>query len=193
MVGDALFDQLGSLVERLFSLIPSLIVVPTTDAGVAFVRGKPRLLPPGCMRLYLPVWTEIVTGPIVRQTLNLPTQVLATKPASRKKSDSIVVGGIVVYEIRDFVKAHTSFHDLDDAIRDIALASIKDCLWGKTWAEIYAESTEVDKLLKQDLTKKLCRYGVKINNVFLSDLSPCLVIKALGEDKLMYAPDMEEE
>ena len=120
---------------------------------------------------------------VVRQTLNLPPQSLMTE--DRK---DIAVSGIVVYEITDPLTAFVKVHDLDDAIQDMALASIKSVLWGRTLDEIRDQAQKLDEVLCTECRTKLEGWGVKIHNIFLSDLSNAIVIRHLGPAETTVLP-----
>ena len=86
----------------------------------------------------------------------------------------------MVYEITDPMTAFVKVHDLDDAIQDMALASIKKVLRNLSLEEMYARSEELDDQLCEMGRKLLQGWGVQIHNIFLSDLSHAMVIRHLG-------------
>ena len=179
-------EWLGEIGSALLRIVPRLRVIPSTHAGVAFVRGRPRPIAPGCLCLFWPLWTTIVVVPVVRQTLNLPSQTLmATGPGGVQ---AILVSGIVVYEIRDIRAALTQVHDLDEAVCDLALASIKEVLWKRSLDDMATHGGETDSALRQRVAAKTKAFGLRITNVFLSDCAPCLVIKSSDDTRTRYLP-----
>ena len=179
---ESAFSWLNYLLRWIGRLVPRWRVVTEAQGGVAFVRGRARLIKPGIC-WWWPAWTEIHVQEVVRQTLNLPPQSLMTE--DRK---DIAVSGIVVYEITDPLTAFVKVHDLDDAIQDMALASIKSVLWGRTLDEICDEAQELDEVLCVECRAKLKGWGVKIHNIFLSDLSNAIVIRHLGPAETSVLP-----
>jgi len=179
------FAWLSNIVEYFWRLMPQLLIVPSTHSGVAFVRGKPRAIKGPCLYLYWPLWTEVTIIPIVRQTLNLPSQVIIAADSAQP----IAVAAIVVYEIRDALKALTELHEYDEAIEDLALATVKEKLWGKTLADM--RNAGHDEEIKKALTAKVSGFGFTIRKVFISDLAPCLVIKTLSPTPAQYIPTPE--
>jgi hypothetical protein len=97
----------------------------------------------------------------------------------------------VVYEISDPVLSWGCVHELDEAIGDIALASVKHVLTRKTMREIQEEQDEIDDEITKDLRKKLSRRGVRIHNVFLSDAAPCSVLRVLGQSGVVVVEKPE--
>jgi regulator of protease activity HflC (stomatin/prohibitin superfamily) len=185
---ESAFQWINDLARWFARLIPRWRVVTEAQAGVAFVRGMARIIEPGIF-WWWPAWTEIHVQEVVRQTLNLPPQSLMTRDGK-----DIAVSGIVVYEIIDPLTAFVKVHDLDDAIKDMALASIKSVLWGWTLEELYEKAGELDEVLCGECRAKLSGWGVKIHNIFLSDLSDALVIRHLGsaEGGGLVTPLLEE-
>jgi regulator of protease activity HflC (stomatin/prohibitin superfamily) len=171
---ESALQWLNDLARWFARLIPHWRIVTEAQGGVAFVRGKARLIKPGIC-WWWPAWTELHVQEVVRQTLNLPPQSLMTRDGKR-----IAVSGIVVYEIVDPLTAFVKVHDLDDAIKDMALASIKTVFWGWTFDEMYEKAGELDQVLCAECRTKLSGWGVKIHNIFLSDFSDAIVIRHLG-------------
>jgi len=171
---DSALQWINDLARWFARLIPHWRVVTEAQGGVAFVRGKAQLIEPGIF-WWWPAWTEVHIQEVVRQTLNLPAQSLMSRDGKQ-----IAVSGIVVYEITDPLTAFVKVHDLDDAIRDISLASIKSVFWGWTLDQMYTKAGELDEVLCGQCRENLSGWGVKIHKVFLSDLSDAFVVRHLG-------------
>lgn len=167
---------LGDIIRGLLKFVPRLVVIKSTEGGVAFVRGTPRQILPGRMLFYWPLWTELYCLPVNRQTIDLRGQAYVTSDMR-----VIAVSGVVVYDVRDPMKACTVAHDLDVAIRDIALGTILRALRDKTLAQIYEGREAIDSALERELRAQTRNWGVSIISVFLSDLAPCSVIKVMSD------------
>ena len=171
---DSALQWINDLARWFARLIPHWRVVTEAQAGVAFVRGKAQLIEPGIF-WWWPAWTEIHIQEVVRQTLNLPAQSLMSRDGKQ-----VAVSGIVVYEIVDPLTAFVKVHDLDDAIQDMALASIKSVFWGWTLNQMYEKAGELDELMCAQCRENLSDWGVKVHKLFLSDLSDAIVVRHLG-------------
>ena len=174
------FAWLNEIFSKILRLVPRIRIIRSTHAGVAFVRGKPRLIPSGCLCFYWPLWTEIELIPIRRQTLNLANQSLVT---CDDPPIEITCSGIVVYEISDPLIAITSVRELDCAIADLALAEIRRSLYGQPYDCITA-GTQLNGLelaMTKSLGETLDEFGIRVINVFLSDLSTCRVFRHVGD------------
>jgi len=171
---ESAFQWLNDLCKWIGRLFPRWRVVTEAQGGVAFKRGMARLVEPGIL-WWWPAWTEVHVQEVVRQTLRLPPQSLMTK-----EHQDVAVTGIVVYEITDPLTAFVKVHDLDDAIQDMAAASIKNVLLNLSLAEMYEQSDELDRKLCAMGQELLRGWGVEIHNIFLADLSHAMVIRHLG-------------
>ena len=171
---DSALQWINDLARWFARLIPHWRVVTEAQAGVAFVRGKAQLIEPGIF-WWWPAWTEIHIQEVVRQTLNLPPQSLMSRDGKQ-----FAVSGIVVYEIVDPLTAFVKVQDLDEAIKDMALASIKSVFWGWTLEQMYEKAGELDEVLCGQCRENLSGWGVKVHKIFLSDLSDAIVVRHLG-------------
>lgn len=167
---------LGHIIEWFGSLIPRLRVVRSTHGGVRFRHGKDaQPIKPG-LRVYWPIVTELDILPVVRQTHNLPSQSLTTKD-----DKTIVVSGVVVYEIRDVVSALAKNWDISDTINDITMCAITQVITSHDYAYILENITgSVQNDLTHVTRRKLKSYGIRVYRTALTDFSRALVIKNLG-------------
>ena len=166
---------LAEPIERILSLIPKGRLFETTHGGIAWTIGRPNVITPGQIYWYLPAVTDIEKFPVCRQTLSCREQAILTKD-----SKPIAVKCIIVYEIKDILKAGTVTHDLDEAIEDLALCAAKHVLCEKSMKEICEDRDEIDESLKSDLSRKVRGFGVMVRNVYLSDVVPCRTIRLMG-------------
>jgi len=164
---DAAFGWLGRVIEFLFSLLPRLIIVRKTHAGVRFRNGKEALpVLPG-LRIYWPIVTEIVLYPTVRQTVNLDSQTLCTID-----KQIIGVAGIVIYKINNTIAFLTETYDGEDTIRDIALSAIAEVVTTNSYSHLTHNRAAVHDELTETLRKALRPFGVGVNKVTLTDMFP---------------------
>ena len=163
------FQWLSDLIRWLGKLVPRIIIVLTTHAGVKWVRGKyPKLLEPG-LHFYWPIVTEVTVYPQVRQTANLPCQLLMTSD-----SKTVMVGGIVVYDVKDMLRALTKTYELDETIRDLSLVAIKKVVISRTLDELRTQQESIDEALTRTLSDQLARqFGIRVIAFYLSDFTVC--------------------
>jgi len=195
---DAALGWLGDVIRALIKIVPQLILVRCTHAGIKFKYGSdiklithdngipiPRLkwykyilypaFSPSGLHIYWPLVTEYEVVPIKRQTTNLQVQYLSTLDLK-----TIGVSGILVYEIRDVIKLLTKCFDYEDTIRDLALAAVKEVIIQYKLEYIQEAGKTMDLELTKTLRDQLNEFGVKTIRVTLSDFSQCKMLGLWG-------------
>jgi len=188
---EAALGWIGDFVRFLICLLPHLILIRFTHAGVKFVRGRHKVVmlcdngfPLPILRRrwlfigwersglhwYWPVTTEYETYPIKRQTTTLDNQTLCTQDGR-----VIGVGGIVVTEIEDIELLLTETFDPEDTIRDYALNAITDVVSKNEFGFLQGERRKTNTQLTATLRNELKEFGVKVIRVSLSDFVPLTV------------------
>lgn len=175
---DTAFGWLGQIMEFVGSLFPRLVIVTSTHGGVCFVRGKhPREIKPGLV-WYWPIWTEVMTYPVVRQSLNLPSQTLTT---SDKRAVSISV--VIIFRISNVLDALTLQWDLSETTNDIAMAAVREFVFSRTFDEMLETGKRADKRLKRLIADPLSVYGVEVMDAWITDLAATKVITLVRPDQ----------
>ena len=169
---DTAFGWLGRLMDALGSFIPRLVIVRTTHGGVAFVRGKnPKEIKPGIMWFW-PVWTDYIILPVVRQSLDLPSQTLTTKD-----DQAITVAAVIVYEVSDIMRALTVQWDLDETLQDVSCAAVREYVVARRFSEIQVDDA---KMLRDVIRKRVQRYGIAVRDAWVTDFARTKVITVIG-------------
>lgn len=171
---ESAFAWLGQLFEWLGGFFPRLLNVRVTDGGVAFSGKRARRLSPG-YHIYFPFLTEIQVIPVVRQSLNLNCQALITADDC-----TVVAGGIVFYEIKDYYKALTENWDIAEIVTDFSLAAIRSVITIKDKQTLQRERKTIDHELTQQLHKQLKDFGIVVLQARLTDFSECLTLNHIG-------------
>ncbi len=180
------FGWLGSLMEWFGAFFPRLDIIKKTHGGVAFVRGKNvKEVKPGLV-LWWPLWTELMTYPVVRQSLNLPSQTLTTKDGK-----SVTVGAVVVYTVEDIITALTKQWDLAETVQDLSMAAVCDFITSSDFAWINQNRAVVKQQLTEQVVGELGEYGIAVRGAWLTDFAQAKVISIAGGST--YVPVEEEE
>lgn len=172
----------GEVAAWLGRWFPRWDVCPPTHAGVRF-RGRffrsgieTRSIVPG-LYWWWPARTEVVTIPVARQSVDLPSQSLDTRDGK-----SVLVSATLVIEIADPVKALTSNVDVVDTVREIGAAGTVDSVVGRTSAQLrtaFAEG-DVDQEILKAARGLLRRYGVRVIDARLTDCAHHSVVRVEG-------------
>jgi regulator of protease activity HflC (stomatin/prohibitin superfamily) len=177
-----LFSLLGEVIRSLLKVVPRLVLVRSTHAGVKFRYGTKVLRIDSTngmfktgLHVVWPLVTEHEILPVVRQAIELPAQYLTTKDGA-----TVAVSGTLVFEVPDIVKAMTETSDFEDDIAVIAAAHIKKTLMKFTFEEIKVNSVDVDKSLTREMRSALRFAGVRVLEVCLSDFSKTRVLSLFG-------------
>lgn len=168
---------IGQLVELIASFFPHFKIVRTTHGMVKFVGGANAIAVGPGWWWYWPCRTEVVEYPTARQSVNLANQTLTTMD-----DKTIMVGGMVVFEVHDLLALVAHTFDPDDAVKDIASAAVHDVCCTKTWDELKAGQRKgtLDTELRNEMKKGLTKYGVTIIRTTLNELALCKVIKIVS-------------
>ncbi|QUM88850.1 SPFH domain-containing protein [Moritella sp. 36] len=140
-----------------WSLLPPF--VPHEDASVLEIK-------PGVC-IYNKLLTDIELYPTARQTSNLQYQALVTKD-----NRSIAVSTIIAFEVTDIVKAYGETWDMEDLIKDISLAKVRQLLTSMLYDDIIKNQAQIDDDLTVELKMELCSYGVEVIKAYFTDLAP---------------------
>ena len=172
---DQAFGWIGDLIRWIARFFPRLIIVPTTDAGVAFVRGRiVKEWRPG-LHWYLPVTTKYRVMPVVRQTVSLQT-----KGTMTEDKRSVFVGGLVTYTVSNVVTALTQVADLPSDVIERSLPAILGLVESMTLEEIHTNRSSFNTKLTESIRKNLRGYGVEVEDAQLTEFGPCRTINAVG-------------
>lgn len=173
---ESAFAWIGSIVEWFGNFIPRVKIVRSTHGGLRFRRGKiVREIKPG-LCVYLPLITEVEIIPVARQTHNLPSQSLLTKDGKQ-----VVVGGVVVYAVKDVVACLSRNWDVSATIDDVTMCCISTIITTHDLEYLLANlTTTVQTALTKETRRKLSPFGVRVYRTALTDFSTCLVVKNIG-------------
>lgn len=166
---------LSDLIYTISYIFPRLTLVDATHEGVLFTRGNATAVKPGLV-WYWPVWSEIMTYPVKRQTIDLFTQTLVTQDRHQ-----IIVATSVVFEITDIYKALVDTYDLEDTIRDTAQGAVKNVIMTQSFNSLHDNSEEIDETLTEQIKSDLEPYGIEVIKAFLTDFSDTLVLRCIQE------------
>lgn len=186
---DSAFGWIGEIARWAAQFIPKWELLDVTHAGLKIVRGR------WCVRAWRVVWLpqEIIVcepdrvhwwwplttrwfeHPTARQTLNLKSQTITIRGGF-----SVIVGGLVVFKVRDIRKLLTETFDPDVAISDISLTAIHNVVVRFDWEALcnaHRDGT-LDSQLKKEATQALSEtLGVTVLKVTLTDLAKVRVYK----------------
>lgn len=170
-----MLDWLGEIIQAALRLVPRVSIIKSTHKGVAFVRGKNiRVVEPG-LYVWWPLVTECQFYPVVRQSLDLPTQVLTTEDDL-----AVIISGVVVYTVNDIKTALTDQWDMNETIRVLSQAALRDVVCSVPFAYINQNRSQVESRLKTALKRELTPYGIDVVDAKLTDFARTNVLAIAG-------------
>lgn len=187
---DSAFGWLGDIVRWLGQFFPRWQVLSPTFAAVKQVGWSfRRKRYPGVRRVvkkegivwWWPATTELMLWPVARQANNLQPQIIVTTD-----DKTVIVGGLIVFEIEDIELAVCQTYDTDDTIRDLALAAIHDACIQYSYADLQASnrSGRLNTAMKAEARTRLQPFGVRVLAVRLTDLALCRVYRLVGDSAM---------
>lgn len=158
------FAWIGKFAEFIASWLPRLLVVQATHRAVKYVNGwKVVELKPG-RHIYWPIMTPIETCAVVRQVLNLPTQILETKDGV-----PVAAGVVIEYTIENAVRFLAECENGYEAVGNIAMAALRQIVISHNYEDLRGDGHELDTLLTRATQGYLTAYGVRVKKTRLSD------------------------
>lgn len=173
---DSALGWIGQLAHYLGSLVPRLLIVQSSHRAVKYVWGRtPLELGPG-PHVYWPVATPVESCAVVRQVLDLPTQLLETADGR-----TVVASGVIEYEITDALAFLAETENGYDSIRLVATAAVRNLVMDSTREELGASDADVaERLLTSAVQEDLEPYGVRVLRARLSDFAAVRAVHLTG-------------
>jgi regulator of protease activity HflC (stomatin/prohibitin superfamily) len=183
---ESIFGWIGQVVEWVGSLIPRWYIVNSTHEGVAFIRGKKIKRIKAGMFFYWPIWTEIMTYPVVRQSVNLPNQTLSTID-----DYTVSISAVIIYTVSDIRKALAEQWDLNETISDLSMSAVKQVVCASHYEDLIINWSEIDDNLKERLSQIMVEYGINILEARVTDLAQTKCITIVNGGQVGYIPEEE--
>ena len=172
---DKAFGWIGEIFQTLLRLLPWLVIVPATHAGVAFVHGwRVKEWKPG-LHWYWPVATSYKLIATVRQTQMIMSRVVMTKD-----HQTVIVGALVTYYIDDVVSALSKVADLPSDIMERSMEAILAEVAENTLEASQADRVAFNRSLTERVGQSLNGYGVQVIQAQLTEFAPCTAFAVNG-------------
>jgi regulator of protease activity HflC (stomatin/prohibitin superfamily) len=165
---EQVFGWIGQIFQTLLRFLPWLVIVPATQAGVAFVHGRRiKEWQPG-LHWYWPLVTTYKLMTTVRQTQRIQSKVIMTKDMK-----TVTVGALVTYYVDDIVSAVAKIADLPSDIMERSQGAILAEISERTMEEVQRDRIAFNQSLTGRVGEALNGYGVHVLQAQLSEFAPC--------------------
>ena len=172
------FDWINDIIRWFGHLVPVWDLLDPTDGGVKFKPGgKIVLLKPGHIYFYWLITTNVYTIETKRQIMSI-SQRLTTKDEI-----TVLVEGVIVYEIDDVQKAIVETRDHEDTISEIGEKVTVKPIMSRTFEEVrvaIADSNKLNNEIKSGARTELASYGVKVVDGYISSFAETKVFSHDG-------------
>jgi regulator of protease activity HflC (stomatin/prohibitin superfamily) len=169
------FGWIGEIFQSLLRVIPWLVIVPATHAGVAFSRGRHvKEWQPG-LHWYWPLVTTYHLMVTVRQTQRIHSKVVMTKDQK-----TVIVGALVTYYVDDIVSAVAKIADLASDVLERSQGEVLAEVSATALADIQGDRAGFNDKLTERSREVLNGYGVCVLQVKLTEFAPCRALALSG-------------
>ena len=173
-------DWLRDIVNRLLSVFPRIHIIGSHEGGVrinAFVFWYWNSeLKPGWY-LWWPLCQRLTYVEVKPQIIDLRSQSIRTADGK-----DIVVSGAIQYSIDDALSACLEVQDFDKSVVALALGVILEYVSKRNLKELQNVRT-LKTEVKNGILKKAEGWGLRVDEVFITDLGVARNIRLLGNDK----------
>jgi regulator of protease activity HflC (stomatin/prohibitin superfamily) len=174
-----MFDKLLDLLISFGERVLPFEVINHYDRGVRLrfgkavsKDGKPTILDPG-LHWKWPFIDDINSHMVKATTMDLKEQTITTKD-----DKSIVVRGVVKYEIDDVATLLLEVDTPTAAVADMSMGILRDTLIGKNWDE--CNDPDLSKEITSKIKREAKKWGIDVKAVTLTDLALMRSIRLLN-------------
>jgi regulator of protease activity HflC (stomatin/prohibitin superfamily) len=156
-----MFDKFIELVVTFIHDIIPWKIVDQWEAGVHLRTGKfYRSVSPG-LNWKIPFFDQIITTPVITQTVNLSPQTVTSVDEK-----SVVLSSIVRYNIHDVEKFLLGVMHANDVLVDTTQGIIRDVVEGCKWSDLY----DLGNVVTPEVNEQVEKWGITVEQVSFPDL-----------------------
>jgi regulator of protease activity HflC (stomatin/prohibitin superfamily) len=164
-----------------YSVSSTKIVHEGNQALVERLGKYKRTLTPGPHPFgIIPVLDKIIIEESMRErVLDIEPQ-----PAITADSISLEVNAVVYWEINDLYKAYYEVEDVEDAMKNLVITTLRSEIGGLPLDKTYSARTDISKKLLNDLKEAADSWGIKVVRVEIQEITlPKTVIESLEKER----------
>lgn len=174
-----MFDKLIDLIVTFIHDFLPFKIVNQWEEGVHLRNGKfIRVVKPG-LNFKVSFFDNIITTPVITQTVNLRSQTVTSKDEK-----SIVLSSIVRYHVHDVEKFLLGVMHANDVLVDTTQGIIRDIVEDTDWNDLVDLTTKVLPIVNEQVNK----WGITIELVSFPDLGEIITYRIINEGKDVVIP-----
>lgn len=160
-----LTNVVDALLANLGALIPAKIV-RSYQRGVKFRWGVDIGELGAGVHWFWPLIEDVEVKDIAEEVMNLPTQTVTTCDGH-----PVTFSVNIAYEVSDARAYWTQVQDFDASLSAASMTYLARRIRRETWEGLYSSQDAIESGLTRSLAQKLSRWGVRIVDVGITDLS----------------------
>ena len=167
-----MFDKLIDLIVTFINDILPWKIVDQWEKGVHLRTGKfLRVVEPG-LRFKVSFFDQIITTPVITQTVNLSPQTVTSEDER-----SVVLTSIVRYHIHDVEKFLLGVMHANDVLVDTTQGIIRDIVEGCKWHDLY----DLGSVVTPEVNEQVNKWGITVEQVSFPDLGEIKTYRVMGD------------
>lgn len=167
-----MFDKLIDLIVTFINDILPWKIVDQWEEGVHLSTGKfKRVVKPG-LNFKIPFFDQIITTPVITQTVNLKPQTVTSED-----DKSVVLSSIVRYHIHDVEKFLLGVMHANDVLVDTTQGIIRDMVEGCKWNDLY----DLGSVVTPEVNQQVSKWGITVEQISFPDLGEIKTYRIMSD------------
>jgi regulator of protease activity HflC (stomatin/prohibitin superfamily) len=137
-----------------------------------------KVVYPG-LNFKIPFFDQILTTPVITQTVNLKPQTVTSEDEK-----SIVLTSIVRYHIHDVQRFLLGVMHANDVLVDTTQGIIRDMVEGCKWDDLY----DLGSVVTPEVNEQVNRWGITVEQISFPDLGQIVTYRVMTDGKESTPP-----
>lgn len=174
-----MFDKLIDLIVTFIHDVLPFKIVNQWEEGVHLRAGKfLRVVKPG-LNFKFSFFDNILTTPVITQTVNLKSQTVTSKDEK-----SIVLSSIVRYYVHDVEKFLLGVMHANDVLVDTTQGIIRDIVEDTDWNDL----VDLTNTVTPEVNSQVEKWGITVELVSFPDLGEIVTYRIINDGKDTVTP-----
>lgn len=168
-----MFDKLIDVILTFINDILPFKIVDQWEEGVHLKFGKfKKVVSPG-LNWKFPFFEQILTTPVITQTVNLKPQTLTSLDEK-----NVVLTSIVRYHIFDVKLFLLGVMHANDVLVDTTQGIIRDIVEGTNWEDLY----DLGNIVKPEVNEQVEKWGILVEQISFPDLGQIRTYRIMNDN-----------
>lgn len=167
-----MFDKLIDLIVTFIGDFLPFKIVDQWEKGVHLRFGKFMKVVNSGLNWKIPFFDQILTTPVITQTVNLKSQTVTSEDEK-----SVVLSSIVRYHIHDVKKFLLGVMHANDALVDTTQGIIRDMVEGCKWSDLY----DLSNVVTPEVNEQVEKWGITVEQVSFPDLGEIKTYRIIND------------